>query len=177
MPNVVWRRQVIIFSDIQVKATVRRARHFSKVLREKRSDWSRLKKCKKGVFTGGNSSVLWNKISAFIKRRNWRGTTQRSKRHSSDIEEASFCKSKKRSFLKSQTLFSKEAFLSQKPDSFIKSWACSETSSRPLDFKRSIFLDLSSLVTCTVSFAEITGSFVRKRVTGTVHPSTGCRQE
>ena len=28
MPNVVWRRQVIIFSDIQVKAMVIRARHF-----------------------------------------------------------------------------------------------------------------------------------------------------
>ena len=30
---------------------------------------------------------------------------------------------------------------------------------------------------CIVSFAEIMGCFVRKRVTGTVHPSTGCRQK
>ena len=34
----------------------------------------------------------------------------------------------------------------------------------------------SSLSSLAVSFAEITGRFVRKRVTGIVHPSTGCRQ-
>ena len=34
----------------------------------------------------------------------------------------------------------------------------------------------SCLSSLAGSFAEITGRFVRKRVTGTVHPSTGCRQ-
>ncbi|KAM1394249.1 hypothetical protein ACFX2F_030314 [Malus domestica] len=120
------------------------------------SDRSRLNKCKKGVFTGGCSSVLWNKINASIKRRNQRGAPQRGVL--SQIEESG-------TFLKSRILFSKEefpfskaGFFSQKRRSFLKSWACSETTSGTPDFARSIRPDVLSPVTRKLSSAKITGS-------------------
>ena len=108
-------------------------------------DKSRLNKCKKGVFTGGSSSVLWNKINASIKRRNQRGAPQRSVL--SQIEESGLLSQKPDSFLKRGV-------------SFLKKWACSETTSRTPDFKRSICPDVSSLVTCNWQLCENLGQFV-----------------
>ncbi|KAM1339972.1 hypothetical protein ACFX2H_038428 [Malus domestica] len=57
-------------------------------------------------------------------------------------------------FSKAGFFSKKRTLLSQKPDSFLKrgvsflkGWACSETTSRTPDFKRSICPDMSSLVT------------------------------
>ncbi|KAM1535738.1 hypothetical protein ACFX1Z_014711 [Malus domestica] len=59
--------------------------------------------------------------------------------------------------------FSKAGFFSQKRRSFLKSWACSETTSRTPDFARSIRPDVLSPVTRKLSPAKITGSLSKCR--------------
>ncbi|KAM1077504.1 hypothetical protein ACFX2J_024583 [Malus domestica] len=76
--------------------------------------------------------VLKCELNASIKRRNRRGAPQRSVL--SQIEESGLLSQKPDSFLKRGV-------------SFLKGWACSETTSRTPDFKRSICPDVSSLVT------------------------------
>ena len=91
--------------------------------------------------------MLWNKINASIKRRNQRGAPQRSVL--SQIEESGLLSQKSDSFLKRGV-------------SFLKGWACSETTSRTPDFKRSICPDVLSLVTCNWQLCGNYGQLCQK---------------
>ena len=110
-------------------------------------------------------SVSWNKIRASIKRKKWRGASLRSKTRSLEDQRGAL------SQIEEPDSFLEEPFLSQKPFPFSKAGRDSEIT------KQSAFPVCRHSLHATVSFAEITGSFVRKRVISTINPSTGCRQK